>query len=173
MPRLARGASATPSLAPLPSKRGPSARAVPPFDPPLAPGSFAQVGYHLRTFSLLKGSIGEQLQTVALPNCPFVTSVQFAPLNFAVLIGYGRCQTPENGQTGYAVLRCIQFHTRSQHRLSTEVRAQPRTTPPPLHPNMAMPCGLPPCHRVWLTLTRIGSTARRQEVELFSIDSND
>ena len=50
------------------------------------------VGYHLRTFSLQKRSIGMPLQTVALPNCPFVTSVQFAPLNFAVLIGYGRCQ---------------------------------------------------------------------------------
>merc|ERR1719327_223485 len=68
------------------------------------------VGYHLRTFSLQKGSMGVPLQTVALPNCPFVTSVQFAPLSFAVLIGYGRCQAPAVDQAPqYAVLRCIAF----------------------------------------------------------------
>ena len=54
--------------------------------------------------------MGEPLQTVALPNCPFVTSVQFAPLSFAVLIGYGRCQAPAIDQAPqYAVLRCIAF----------------------------------------------------------------
>lgn len=69
-----------------------------------------QVGYHLRTFSLQRRSMGEPLQTVALPNCPFVTSVQFAPLSFAVLIGYGRCQAPSVDQAPqYAVLRCISF----------------------------------------------------------------
>ena len=100
---------------------------APPTAPPTSrpncrrPPAPRQVGYHLRTFSLQRGSIGAQLQTVALPNCPFVTSVQFAPLNFAVLIGYGRCQQPETGGSGYAVLRCIQFNTRSSHRLRTEV----------------------------------------------------
>ncbi|KAL1528952.1 hypothetical protein AB1Y20_010274 [Prymnesium parvum] len=79
------------------------------------------VGYHLRTFSLQRGSMGAQLQTVVLPNCPFVTSVQFAPLNFAVLIGYGRCQAPEPGQPSrYAVLRCILFDTSTTERLQTE-----------------------------------------------------
>ena len=69
-----------------------------------------QVGYHLRTFSLQRRSMGVALQTVALPNCPFVTSVQFAPLPFAVLIGYGRCQAPALAQAPqYAVLRCIEF----------------------------------------------------------------
>ena len=68
------------------------------------------MGYHLRTFSLQRRSMGEPLQTVALPNCPFVTSVQFAPLSFAVLIGYGRCQAPAIDQAPqYAVLRCIAF----------------------------------------------------------------
>ena len=57
--------------------------------------------------------MGEPLQTVALPNCPFVTSVQFAPLSFAVLIGYGRCQAPALDQSPqYAVLRCIAFTPR-------------------------------------------------------------
>ena len=51
-----------------------------------------QVGYHLRVFSLEKPTLGSHLQTVTLPNCPFVTSVQFCPLTLAVLIGYGRCQ---------------------------------------------------------------------------------
>jgi len=51
-----------------------------------------QVGYHLRVFSLEKPTLGQHLQTVTLPNCPFVTSVQFCPLTLAVLIGYGRCQ---------------------------------------------------------------------------------
>ena len=51
-----------------------------------------QVGYHLRVFSLEKPTLGSHLQTVTLPNCPFVTSVQFCPLRLAVLIGYGRCQ---------------------------------------------------------------------------------
>ena len=50
------------------------------------------VGYHLRIFSLERPSLGTHLQTVTLPNCPFVTSVQFCPLTLAVLIGYGRCQ---------------------------------------------------------------------------------
>ena len=50
------------------------------------------VGYHLRVFSLEKPTLGQHLQTVTLPNCPFVTSVQFCPLTLAVLIGYGRCQ---------------------------------------------------------------------------------
>jgi len=90
-----------------------------------------EVGYHLRIFSLHGDSVGQHLQTVALPNCPFVTSVQFAPLNFAVLIGYGRCQAEPGNAAGYAVLRCIEFTTRSTRRLLT------------------------------------------QEVELFSIDSND
>ena len=72
------------------------------------------MGYHLRTFSLQRRSMGEALQTVALPNCPFVTSVQFAPLSFAVLIGYGRCQAPSVDQAPqYAVLRCISFAPRS------------------------------------------------------------
>lgn len=70
------------------------------------------VGYHLRIFSLQRPTLGSALQTVTLPNCPFVTSVQFCPLTLAVLIGYGRCQvtTPE-AQPGsqYAVLRCIKF----------------------------------------------------------------
>ena len=71
------------------------------------------VGYHLRTFSLQRRSMGVQLQTVALPNCPFVTSVQFAPLSFAVLIGYGRCQMPSvEHAPQYAVLRCIEFQPR-------------------------------------------------------------
>ena len=52
------------------------------------------VGYHLRIFSLQRPTLGSALQTVTLPNCPFVTSVQFAPLSFAVLIGYGRSQRP-------------------------------------------------------------------------------
>ena len=65
--------------------------------------------------------MGQQLQTVALPNCPFVTSVQFAPLNFAVLIGYGRCQAPEPGNASrYAVLRCVKFATRTSRRLGTQ-----------------------------------------------------
>jgi hypothetical protein len=73
-----------------------------------------QVGYHLRTFSLQRRSMGQPLQTVALPNCPFVTSVQFAPLSFAVLIGYGRCQAPSMAQSPqYAVLRCIAFTPRA------------------------------------------------------------
>jgi len=73
-----------------------------------------QVGYHLRTFSLQRRSMGQNLQTVALPNCPFVTSVQFAPMPFAVLIGYGRCQAPALEQAPqYAVLRCIEFQPRS------------------------------------------------------------
>jgi hypothetical protein len=73
-----------------------------------------QVGYHLRTFSLQRRSMGEALQTVALPNCPFVTSVQFAPLSFAILIGYGRCQAPSVDQAPqYAVLRCISFAPRA------------------------------------------------------------
>merc|ERR1719217_388168 len=72
-----------------------------------------QIGYHLRTFSLQRRSMGQALQTVALPNCPFVTSVQFAPLSFAVLIGYGRCQAPSLDQSPqYAVLRCIAFRPR-------------------------------------------------------------
>ena len=84
------------------------------------------VGYHLRTFSLQKGSMGVPLQTVALPNCPFVTSVQFAPLSFAVLIGYGRCQAPALDQAPqYAVLRCIAFSPRllngSDRQLTDEV----------------------------------------------------
>ena len=73
-----------------------------------------EVGYHLRTFSLQRRSMGVVLQTVALPNCPFVTSVQFAPLPYAVLIGYGRCQTPALEQAPqYAVLRCIEFQPRA------------------------------------------------------------
>ena len=67
--------------------------------------------------------MGEPLQTVALPNCPFVTSVQFAPLSFAVLIGYGRCQAPAIDQAPqYAVLRCIAFTPRvgSHERQLTE-----------------------------------------------------
>jgi len=83
-----------------------------------------QVGYHLRVFSLQRRSIGEPLQTVALPNCPFVTSVQFAPLSFAVLIGYGRCQAPAVEQSRqYAVLRCIEFMPRgnSTRQLTEEV----------------------------------------------------
>lgn len=70
------------------------------------------VGYHLRVFSLEKPTLGSHLQTVTLPNCPFVTSVQFCPLTLAVLIGYGRCQvTAPEAQPGsqYAVLRCIKF----------------------------------------------------------------
>jgi len=83
-----------------------------------------QVGYHLRVFSLQRRSIGEPLQTVALPNCPFVTSVQFAPLSFAVLIGYGRCQAPAIEQSQqYAVLRCIEFIPRGDgtRQLTEEV----------------------------------------------------
>ena len=73
-----------------------------------------QVGYHLRTFSLQRRTMGQNLQTVALPNCPFVTSVQFAPLPSALLIGYGRCQAPTPEQAPqYAVLRCIEFQPRS------------------------------------------------------------
>merc|ERR1712087_231105 len=70
-----------------------------------------QVGYRLRSFSLQLHSLGVQLQTVALPNCPYVTSVQFSPLTDAVLIGYGRCQAPHQQQASsqYAVLRAIQF----------------------------------------------------------------
>jgi hypothetical protein len=87
-----------------------------------------QVGYHLRTFSLQRRSMGVQLQTVALPNCPFVTSVQFAPLSFAVLIGYGRCQAPALEQAPqYAVLRCIHFqprvHSRRQYTDEVELFA--------------------------------------------------
>merc|ERR1719240_706594 len=84
-----------------------------------------QVGYHLRTFSLQRRSMGEPLQTVALPNCPFVTSVQFAPLAYAVLIGYGRCQAPALDQAPqYAVLRCIAFTPRAggdQRQLTDDV----------------------------------------------------
>lgn len=84
-----------------------------------------QVGYHLRTFSLQRRSMGEALQTVALPNCPFVTSVQFAPLSHAVLIGYGRCQAPALDQAPqYAVLRCIAFTPQTSgasRRLTDEV----------------------------------------------------
>ena len=71
--------------------------------------------------------MGEPLQTVALPNCPFVTSVQFAPLSYAVLIGYGRCQAPALDQAPqYAVLRCIAFSPRhngagSQRQLTEDV----------------------------------------------------
>jgi hypothetical protein len=46
------------------------------------------VGYHLRVFSLQHRSLGARLQTVALPNCPFVTSVQFSPRPHALLIGH-------------------------------------------------------------------------------------
>jgi len=82
------------------------------------------VGYHLRTFSLQKHTMGQPLQTVALPNCPFVTSVQFSPLPFAVLIGYGRCQAPSLDQAPqYAVLRCIEFTPRvgAPRQLTEEV----------------------------------------------------
>ena len=69
--------------------------------------------------------MGVQLQTVALPNCPFVTSVQFAPLSFAVLIGYGRCQVPAlESAPQYAVLRCIAFQPNagsSARQLTNEV----------------------------------------------------
>lgn len=118
----------TPSPVPSPLDALPSVGRVsdPPFfstaPPTPIPLSRDQVGYHLCTFSLQRGSIGCQLQTVMLPNCPFVTSVQFAPLNFAVLIGYGRCQSPEpNNGNGYAVLRCIKLSTCKQERLRTEV----------------------------------------------------
>ncbi|EOD29227.1 hypothetical protein EMIHUDRAFT_203781 [Emiliania huxleyi CCMP1516] len=46
-------------------------------------------GYHLKTVSLQPRSLGQVLQTVALPNCPYVTSVQFSPLVASVLIGCG------------------------------------------------------------------------------------
>ena len=52
----------------------------------------AQAGYFLRTYSLHGRALGTPLQTVTLPNCPYVTSVQFSPLTMAVLVGYGRCQ---------------------------------------------------------------------------------
>ncbi len=51
-----------------------------------------QAGYFLRTYSLHGRALGTPLQTVTLPNCPYVTSVQFSPLTMAVLVGYGRCQ---------------------------------------------------------------------------------
>lgn len=80
-----------------------------------------QVGYRLRTLSLQRQSLGVQLQTVALPNCPYVTSVQFSPLTTAVLIGYGRCQVPpQQAAPQYAVLRCIQFRGDRQEDMSTE-----------------------------------------------------
>ena len=105
-----------------------------------------QVGYHLRTFSLQRRSMGAPLQTVALPNCPFVTSVQFAPLSYAVLIGYGRCQAPPGvppaQQPQYAVLRCIQF--RPQFRSSGS--GSPQT---------------------------VTQTLQAAEVEIFSVDSTD
>jgi len=71
-------------------------------------------GYHLKTFSLQPNSLGQVLQTVALPNCPYVTSVQFSPLVASVLIGYGRCQQQQPTLGGaapptYAVLRCVAF----------------------------------------------------------------
>jgi len=70
-------------------------------------------GYHLKTVSLQPRSLGQVLQTVALPNCPYVTSVQFSPLVASVLIGYGRCQQPPPNATNepptYAVLRCVAF----------------------------------------------------------------
>jgi len=80
-----------------------------------------QVGYRLRSFSLQRHSLGVQLQTVALPNCPYVTSVQFSPLTDAVLIGYGRCQAPQQHQAPqYAVLRGIQFRGDRQEEMTTE-----------------------------------------------------
>ena len=84
------------------------------------------VGYHLRVFSLQRRSMGQHLQTVALPNCPFVTSVQFAPLSHTLLIGYGRCQAPTADQgPPYAVLRCIAFRPHaggsSRRQLTEEV----------------------------------------------------
>lgn len=80
------------------------------------------IGYHLRIFSLERPTLGAHLQTVTLPNCPFVTSVQFCPLTLAVLIGYGRCQvTTPDAEPGsqYAVLRCIKFDA---SRSSTALR---------------------------------------------------
>ena len=83
------------------------------------------------------------LQTVALPNCPYVTSVQFSPLVASVLIGYGRCQQQPPTATGgadsptYAVLRCVAFRG--------EV-CEP-------HAN--------------------GHTAAAEDVELFAVDSSD
>jgi len=71
-----------------------------------------QTGYHLRTYSLQKGSVGVVVQSVALSNCPYITSVQFSPLTVAILIGYGRCQQPQGSaqdNSRYAVLRCIAF----------------------------------------------------------------
>jgi len=65
--------------------------------------------------------MGAHLQTVALPNCPFVTSVQFSPLAHAVLIGYGRCQAPALDEAPqYSVLRCIAFERNSRGRQRTE-----------------------------------------------------
>lgn len=79
----------------------------------------------MRTFSLQRRTMGEALQTIALPNCPFVTSVQFAPLSFAVLIGYGRCQAPApDAGPQYAVLRCVEFqpHTGNRRQRTEEVQ---------------------------------------------------
>ena len=128
----------TPARAP----RAPAPRR--PLTPPPPPPP--QEGYHLRVFSLQPTSRGQQLQTVALPNCPFVTSVQFSPLTTSVLIGYGRCQAPPGvppaQQPQYAVLRCIQF--RPQFRSSGS--GSPQT---------------------------VTQTLQAAEVEIFSVDSTD
>ena len=135
---------------PRPDHAAPPTRAAPARPPPSAhPAAAAaapQEGYHLRVFSLQPTSRGQQLQTVALPNCPFVTSVQFSPLTTSVLIGYGRCQAPPGvppaQQPQYAVLRCIQF--RPQFRSSGS--GSPQT---------------------------VTQTLQAAEVEIVSVDSTD
>ena len=114
------------------------------------------VGYHLRTFSLQKRTMGQPLQTVALPNCPFVTSVQFAPLSHAVLIGYGRCQAPplESGPQ-YAVLRCVEFQPRAGNRreLTEELTLSPQPSALSPRPSPSPSPSLLTSHLSPLTLT--------------------
>jgi len=126
----------------------------------------AQAGYYLCTYSLQSGSKCAKLQAVALPNCPYITSVQFSPLSMAVLIGYGRCQMPaqpnqENPR--YAVLRCIAFrHEAVAEERLTPVRLSgdrlPGVHPPAAHADLAMHAHRP---------------ADVVDVELFSVDSTD
>jgi len=93
-------------------------------------------GYHLKTVSLQPRSLGQVLQTVALPNCPYVTSVQFSPLVASVLIGYGRCQQPPPNATNepptYAVLRCVAFRGDSKQEAAATVLGRPTPFPAPL-----------------------------------------
>lgn len=126
----------------------------------------AQSGYYLCTYSLQTGSVGTALQAVALPNCPYITSVQFSPLTMAVLIGYGRCQTPAQAtqeSPRYAVLRCIAF----RHDAAAEER-QPAIVRPidehiPVTPSTSLHGEGAGAHR----------PSDAVEVEYFAVDSTD